>query len=142
MRLPTDKQEIFDTVAVHLLTQNAKSLAGNKAIKNTSFEDNCLYRNDFGQKCAIGCLIPDELYDTGLEYHSAYELVQLATDLIDDPEIFKPFIVWDTPEVRDLLCDLQGVHDVEKIEDWPTELARVAFEYKLNTDKLEEVVNK
>lgn len=48
-------QEIFDTVSVHLLTQNEKS-------QESSFYSSCLYRGPNGTKCAVGCLIKDEFY--------------------------------------------------------------------------------
>ena len=45
-------QEIFDTVSVHLLTQNEKS-------QESDFYRSCLYRGPNGTKCAVGCLIKD-----------------------------------------------------------------------------------
>jgi len=56
-----NKQEFFDKVARHLLTQNAKSIE--------AFERNakCLYRGPNGMKCVAGCLIPDELYSENFE---------------------------------------------------------------------------
>ncbi len=45
------KQEIFDKVATHLLTQNEKAL---------NSVGGCVYRTDKGLKCAVGCLIPVE----------------------------------------------------------------------------------
>ena len=46
-------QEIFDKVATHLSKQ------GHRA-----FDDNaCMYRSPNGDKCAMGCLIPDEEYN-------------------------------------------------------------------------------
>ena len=47
-------QEIFDTVVEHLRRQ------GHRAYKE---EYGCLYRLENGDKCAVGCLIPDHLYD-------------------------------------------------------------------------------
>lgn len=48
-------QEAFDKVAVHLLTQNEKSIddKGNWACRGLN-----------GCKCAIGALIPDEEFDS------------------------------------------------------------------------------
>ena len=57
------KQEIFDFVANHLLTQNEKSTIGN-SIKV------CQYRTEKDNKvlkCAAGCLIPDEDYNKEFE---------------------------------------------------------------------------
>ena len=43
-------QEVFDFVAIHLLTQNEKS--GDDQV--------CYYRSPTGLKCAAGCLIADD----------------------------------------------------------------------------------
>lgn len=52
------KQETFDTVAAHLLKQGKRSMSGPRT---------CLYRGPDGMKCAVGCLIPDDLYRSSLE---------------------------------------------------------------------------
>ena len=51
-------QEIFDTVLTHLRKQGkaAKSIYGK-----------CLYRGVGGTSCAVGCLIPDAMYDLRIE---------------------------------------------------------------------------
>lgn len=59
-------QEIFDKVVDHLFTQ------GEPAMKPYTVA--CRYRGDNGQKCAVGCLIPDDLYDTDMEGHSVSDL--------------------------------------------------------------------
>ena len=51
-------QEIFDTVLEHLREQG-------KASTNRSGE--CRYRGEGGTACAVGCLIPDEMYDPMIE---------------------------------------------------------------------------
>ena len=52
-------QELFDTVVNHLVAQ------GRPAMDNSSGD--CFYRDGLGRKCAIGCLIPDDKYHTGME---------------------------------------------------------------------------
>lgn len=58
------KQEIFDKVVNHLLTQNKQC-----SVEDASYANGlkCLYRGPNGLKCAIGCLIPDELYCPEME---------------------------------------------------------------------------
>jgi len=51
-------QQIFDKVATHLMTQG-------KQAHNERNE--CVYRGLGGTSCAMGCLIPDECYDQGME---------------------------------------------------------------------------
>ena len=48
-------QEVFDVVAKHLLTQNAKSM-------DDPWDEMCAYRGENGRRCAVGALIPDDLY--------------------------------------------------------------------------------
>lgn len=50
-------QEIFDKVLAHLRAQGKQSTAGGV----------CAYRSPEGNMCAVGCLIPDELYDPIIE---------------------------------------------------------------------------
>lgn len=52
------RQEIYDRVASHLLSQMEVSR------RPGGF---CLYRGPRNLKCAIGALIPDELYDTSFD---------------------------------------------------------------------------
>ena len=51
-------QEIFDEVAAHLLTQKKQAV---------NDEGVCLYRTPSGLSCAVGCLIPDDLYTPAIE---------------------------------------------------------------------------
>ena len=57
-KLPETEQEVFDIVAKHLLTQNARS---------RNLLGVCLYRSSNGQKCAAGCLIPDKIIVSNFE---------------------------------------------------------------------------
>lgn len=54
--MPT-KQETFDTVVSHLRRQ------GRCAMDRLT----CVYRAENGDRCAAGCLIPDDLYSSNLE---------------------------------------------------------------------------
>lgn len=47
-------QEVFDTVAKHLHAQGKPAYS--EALGS------CMYRGPGGTKCAVGCLIPDEVY--------------------------------------------------------------------------------
>lgn len=57
-------QEIFDKVATHL--RGMQSRAG-RFMDNGNSWFSCRYRTADGSRCAIGCLIPDELYDPAIE---------------------------------------------------------------------------
>ena len=53
-----NRQEVFDKIYLHLIEQGRKSV---------NSDGRCQYRYPDGDKCAIGCLIPDELYTPELE---------------------------------------------------------------------------
>jgi len=102
-----NRQEVFDKVAAHLLTQREKS--------KDSY--GCLYRSPDGLKCAIGCLIPDNLYDKAIENSPVDEL----------PENILRFIgVEDSIEDINFLTDLQIIHDDSLSENWREKLINFA----------------
>lgn len=91
-------QEIYDTVVQHLRNQGKKALAP---------DGSCMYRNTFGEKCAIGCLIPDKFYSTSLEglgVSNSYEVRKILRDL--GIESFQ------------LLVRLQEIHDYRELTTW------------------------
>ncbi len=109
------KKQIIQKVREHLLSQNEKAMD----------EDTCLYRfaphHRALLKCAVGCLIPDELYNSKMEKVSASLLTTLCPNL-------KPWLYAEDLEIKDaeeLLEDLQGVHDLSDVQHWPDELANV-----------------
>jgi hypothetical protein len=118
-----NKQEIFDTVAKHLLKQMEQSLThrlNGKIILSTQ----CAYRGDSGCKCAIGCLIPDDRYDPSLEGNDVVRglVRQLLIDIGIDMTNFS---------IASLIIDLQHTHDAYEPKDWAGELVRVGVKHKL-----------
>lgn len=114
------RQEIFDKVAKHLRTQNKKAEG----------RDGCLYRAEDGSTCAIGCLIKDEHYAPELEQKTVESaVVQFALQR-------SGLEVTATNEL--LLKALQHVHDMWQVDKWPSELAKLAIDYKLSTAALEQ----
>lgn len=111
-------QEVFDKVAKHLLTQNAESILGN----------GCAYRGTHGRMCAVGCLIPDELYDPKMERKN---VMHVASKF---PEVKQCGI---TEENMPLLAKLQQIHDLDPTSVWRQELAKVAQRFKLDPKVLE-----
>jgi hypothetical protein len=109
-------QEIFDFVVDHLRRQGeeAKNVAGA-----------CVYRNYRGQTCAVGCLIPDELYDRELE-----------TDSPSNTSFWKVLNV-NTPSSDriTLLVDLQLTHDQGR-GFWEESLISIANYYNLTFEGL------
>lgn len=107
-----NQQEIFNTVARHLLTQMKRSLHG---------QGKCAYRGDDGLKCAAGCLIPDAKYDVTFEGKSALSSTlaktwkELGYSCID----------------VDLITDLQRLHDWKEPDEWKDQLQMEAIRYDL-----------
>jgi hypothetical protein len=87
------KQEVFDHVAHHLLTQGIPA-------KHYGF---CKYKTEDGLTCAVGCCISPEQYDPRMEGQS---IAVLAARF---PHLGIP------PNLVMLLTDLQEAHD-----DWAT----------------------
>lgn len=79
-----NRQEIFDKVLEHLRKQGGLSL---------NEHGKCCYRGNHGNKCAIGVLIPDELYKSRMEYKTPSglikdEIIKLPSYFYKDKEYF------------------------------------------------------
>lgn len=118
-----NNQEAFDKVAKHLLTQRAK------AMKTPSI---CAYRAADGKTCAVGCLIPDELYSPAMEGSGVGAVVR------DFPE-FGKFL---EGVAGTMLAELQSVHDRDEVHTWRWSLEGIAITYELDRTVLDkEFVN-
>ena len=115
-----EAQEIFDKVKKHLLKQEVKSV--NK-------EGACGYRGLNGRVCAIGCLIPDSLYDENMENLSIWnETCIEATLLGQNRELADLLGIENGP----LLRELQVVHDNYHPSSWEKALDGLKLHYKLS----------
>lgn len=98
-------QEVFDTVAKHLLTQGRKSLAGGK----------CAYRGNGGRMCAVGVVLPNKLYKEMYEGKDVNYLLEM--DYRIDQLL---------GQNTTLLNDLQRLHDEEPARSWKKALLALA----------------
>ena len=57
MNLEYTNQSVYDKVCAHLAAQKTRSMNAN----------GCAYRGALGRSCAVGCLIPDEIYDPDMD---------------------------------------------------------------------------
>lgn len=110
-------QEIFTTVKNHLLTQNARSA---EPIKEGMSESYCKYRGPNGLMCAVGCLIPDEMYSDSIEFNPVGYLPKEILDHMGGNE-------W-------LLQRLQSIHDLIEVENWHSALGDLATEFNLSME--------
>lgn len=117
------KQQVFSKVKAALLKQNAKSLAATHA----SAGQQCCYfaEDESGYKCAVGHIIPDELQEFIKDRYNETSLRQLVNTMSND---FTRFVDRNLAFLR----DLQVIHDVAPISDWPAEFAALATKYELD----------
>ena len=115
-----NRQEVFDTVAAHLLKQGAKS----RGILNGEME--CKYRGHGGLKCAIGILIKDECYSRDLEGKTpcGIAVMDALRNSGIDVQAFD----------RRFLEELQWIHDLRPPKEWARALERFAVDESLNAD--------
>ena len=104
-----NNQEVYDKVKAHLLSQNRKSLDD---------DGQCVYRGENGAMCAVGVLIPDDMYLPSMEGDacSADDMLLVLKQLGIDYRLAR---------------SLQNVHDNVYHSNWPTALERLAIGYGL-----------
>lgn len=115
-------QEVFDTVARHLLTQKEPSQD-----KDSGGMMRCMYRGPRGLKCAVGALIPDECYFESLE-----------SKAVMHSEVLRVIRSLGMYRAAPLLADLQRLHDDREPSQWREGLRNIARGYRLSPAVLEE----
>jgi len=114
-------QEIFDKAVGGLLKQGKAARKENEKGVNR-----CVYRTDDGLKCAVGQIIPDNLYQSGMEDLSVDVLFQIFSDEMSA-------IGLDMATQGHLLNDLQCVHDTSGPVYWAENFRQVAKDFNLNS---------
>jgi hypothetical protein len=111
------EQQIFNRVWTHLNKQGDVSYG----------VGGCRYRGPGGTSCAVGCLIPDDLYEDWME-GLAVSAPEMKPTLYEAGLIRDPF-----GRTLDLLCALQYAHDTilksHGLEDWRNEMGMIARKY-------------
>jgi len=110
------KQEIFDKVVIHLLTQNARS--------TNETGGSCSYRSKDGKSCAVGCLIEDSEYSINMEDFTIRDPIMVAWGV-------SKFGKDDFEEIKPVLRFLQLIHDKIKVERWNGTLMQCANHFNL-----------
>lgn len=126
------EQEIFDTVLTHLREQGEAA---------TSAGDSCRYRGANGTACAVGCLIPDELYDPLIEGLGVGRIIEaVVPDYRQDQTqellpVFARIKNHIGAEHLPLLNELQEAHDMDLyisgLDAWEEEMHRIARDFDL-----------
>jgi hypothetical protein len=104
-------REVFDRVKAHLLAQGKKAANGPG--------EGCQYRTRGGLKCAVGCLIPDDVYDPTFEGVTMRNLSQYARPLGPTMRFRAVLQQLGLLEHAALLRDLQSLHDQQMVTEWP-----------------------
>lgn len=102
------KQEIFDKVRDHLLTQRARSEVAGE----------CCYLSDDGKRCAVGCLIPKHVDTSEFEGRRASTLPEYVLEAMD---------VERSREMYQFLEELQSIHDHIYQNNWAHALRDLAL---------------
>ncbi|MGO4302226.1 hypothetical protein [Cupriavidus sp. RAF12] len=116
-------QSLFDTIATHLLTQGKKALTYDGTV--------CRYRGTAGTSCAVGCVIPNKFYTEDIEGESVTSMLKHAMASTYSAPL-NAFLLNDLGPHRDLLRDLQYLHDEHAVESWEFELQSMARRLNLN----------
>ena len=104
-----EAQEALEKMATGLMNQAAKS-EGPRRNDNRVV---CRFRGTMGRKCAVGFMIPDSVYNPGMEL-SAYDELSCFSDW---PE-----------ETIEIMGAMQCVHDNREPMDWAQGIRRAAIE--------------
>lgn len=116
------KQETFNTVVAHLRRQGCRALSPVGA---------CQYRTRDGKKCAVGCLIPDDIYIPEMEGKPLY-LSYIEPNHADNRPTVVCEIVRNLGHDVDLARDLQYVHDfVAESWQWEQKFKEIAQHHGL-----------
>lgn len=130
-----NRQEVFNKVSTHLLSQMRQALG-----KNYFYA----YKTKDGLKCAIGCLIPDNLYDPKIEGLTIRDIMEISSQILFSKNIleFKNILETELGPLNNddliFLKDLQLIHDFFFPDTWKKKLENLAkssnlvFELKEN----------
>lgn len=122
--LKIQRRDVFNTIQAHLLKQNARSMGEYDSAEFTGEDNPCMYRNEDGLSCAVGCLITDDNYDKTIEGMGMTPSVLTAIESSLDIEVDQP--------LRTMLTELQHLHDSVDVGLWKNELIDLEDTLTLN----------
>lgn len=112
-------QPVFDRILAHLRKQgHAATTLGS-----------CVYRATNGDKCAVGCLIPEHLYHPGMEGKGSHLLMSTSPELVKHLNDEFGLDADQSSDLGTLLAKWQGFHDqwegeVYVLEQWASVQAK------------------
>jgi len=116
-----DRQAIFDRVVGHMLVQNEKSLA--------MIEDRllCRYRGPRNLRCGIGAIIPDNIFESTMEFSRIAVLLHTPDA---NTRLREHFEIENSEDIA-FLTVLQSIHDSVAVENWMNQFEVFAKTYNL-----------
>ena len=125
-------REIYWQVKTHMLTQNQRCLSATDG-------KTCQYRSSEGLHCAVGCLIPDQYYNSDMEGCSISDMIETEDEydchykesIALKRALIRSDINIGEEAIIDLLKDLQRVHDDHEPEEWEKEFKKLEERYGL-----------
>lgn len=110
------KQQIFDQVVTQIVTQGGQSKSRDGA---------CMYRGEHNRRCAVGAIMPDELYDINMEGEAVDDLLSHLDNVhspLYDSEGIHFLAALDVTFLAELQIAhdfrLQGNVDIDFAPDW------------------------
>lgn len=100
------EQQVYDYIVAHLRNQGEKSEGAG----------GCSYLTVDGLKCAAGCLISEEEYDSSVEGYPWEGLVLIGIAPLAHKE---------------LIGNFQHIHDMREVSNWEYRFKRLADEFGL-----------
>jgi len=128
-----DRQAVYYKAGLHLLKQGRKS----------EIDGNCRYRDDDGLSCAVGALIPAEMYDARMENISVVyvgprvaEFKKKEVGVACLSRALESELGELTDADVDFLYALQVIHDRYQPHEWKDELIKFADKHNLDDAKI------
>jgi hypothetical protein len=110
-------QRAFTTMVKHLRQQGVRS------VDPEDSQETCLYRGPNGTKCAVGCLIAEEHYDSNFENKVSWGMT--VVEALDKSG-------WKGLS-EDLTSAMQSIHDGKRPEVWEDHFLKVADRFSYLT---------
>ena len=95
-----------------------------KTKKQAFGDQGCMYLDESGNRCFVGCLIEPEFYSEAFEGWN-YMRPDISNALKSSGVNTKDI------KIECLLSDARGIHDSDKTENWDVELRKLAAKFDL-----------
>lgn len=116
-------QEVFDKIVTHLRNQNCKSVGPSFTI--------CRYRGLGNRKCAVGIMIDDSEYESWMDNTNGSNGGGNISQLLGSLQTRNEALFTRLQPHRQLLIQMQLVHDTFETNQWENQIMVVAKDFNL-----------